>query len=250
MYWIAHAQKHVVAHLRNNRVNNTSIDYQRLQKKLGHQFADESLLTLSLTHRSYSKLNNERLEFLGDSVLSTTIAEYIFNHYPEENEGILSRLRSSLVKGETLADIAREYALSDYLIMGEGELKSGGFRRDSILADVVEAIIGAIFVDSGMHESQSFILRIFKSRLDTLSIDKHLKDPKTRLQEILQSKKLPLPQYVVIDIEGESHDQKFTVSCKTKLYPEPVIATASTRRQAEKMAATKILEFAEKENAR
>ncbi len=230
-------------------MNNIAINYQRLQQKLAYQFTDESLLVLALTHRSYSKLNNERLEFLGDSVLSTTIAEYIFNHYPEENEGILSRLRASLVKGETLADIAREYSLSDYLIMGEGELKSGGFRRDSILADVVEAIIGAIFVDSGMQESQLFILRLFKSRLDNLSIDKHLKDPKTRLQEILQSKRLPLPQYIVVDIEGESHDQKFTVSCKTQLYPDKVVATASTRRQAEKMAATKILEFVEKENA-
>lgn len=231
-------------------MKKTEINYQRLQKKLAYQFIDESLLALALTHRSYSKINNERLEFLGDSVLSTTIAEYIFNHYPEENEGILSRLRASLVKGETLANIAREYSLSDYLIMGDGELKSGGFRRDSILADVVEAIIGAIFVDAGMEESQSFILRIFEPRLLSLSIDKHLKDPKTRLQEILQSKKLPLPQYTVVDIEGESHDQQFTVSCKTKLYPEQVIATASTRRQAEKMAATKILEFVEKKNAR
>ena len=230
-------------------MNNTVINYQRLQKSLAYQFFDESLLTLALTHRSYSKLNNERLEFLGDSVLNTTIAEYIFNHYPEENEGVLSRLRANLVKGETLADIAREYALSDYLIMGEGELKSGGFRRDSILADVVEAIIGAIFVDAGIQESQSFILRIFKSRLDTLSIDKHLKDPKTRLQEILQSKKMPLPQYNVIDIEGESHDQTFTVSCMTKLYPEQVVATATTRRQAEKIAASKILEYIEKANA-
>ena len=130
--------------------------------------------------------------------------------------------------------------------MGEGELKSGGFRRDSILADVVEAIIGAIFVDASMQESQAFILRLFNDRLENLSIDKHLKDPKTRLQEILQAKQLPLPQYTIEDIQGESHDQAFTISCETKLHPKKMIETASTRRQAEKIAASKILEFIEK----
>jgi ribonuclease-3 len=230
-------------------VNNTVSDYARLQTKLAYHFNDGSLLSLALTHRSYSKNNNERLEFLGDALLNTTIAEYIFKRYPEEREGILSRLRASLVKGETLADIAREYALSDYLIMGEGELKSGGFRRDSILADVVEAIIGAIFVDATMQDSQAFILRIFKSRLESLSIDKYLKDPKTRLQEILQAKQLPLPQYTIVDIQGVSHDQAFTISCETKPYPK-MMATASTRRQAEKIAASKVLDFIEKKYAK
>jgi ribonuclease-3 len=229
-------------------VNNTATDYDRLQAKLAYRFSDISLLSLALTHRSYSKKNNERLEFLGDALLNTTIAEYIFKHYPEEREGILSRLRASLVKGETLADIAREYCLSEYLIMGEGELKSGGFRRDSILADVVEALIGAIFVDASMQASQAFILRIFKDRLENLSIDKYLKDPKTRLQEILQSKQLPLPQYTIVDVQGESHDQAFTISCETKLYPDTMMATASTRRQAEKKAASKVLDFIEKKN--
>lgn len=235
---------------RNESVNNTPSDYTRLQTKLAYQFNDGFLLSLALTHRSYSKNNNERLEFLGDALLNTTIAEYIFKRYPEEREGILSRLRASLVKGETLADIAREYSLSDYLIMGEGELKSGGFRRDSILADVVEAIIGAIFVDASMQESQAFILRLFKDRLENLSIDKYLKDPKTRLQEILQAKQLPLPQYTIEDIQGESHDQAFTISCETKLHPKKMMATASTRRQAEKIAASKILDFIEKKYVR
>ena len=215
--------------------------YERLQQQLGYHFSDISLLKVALTHRSYGRDNNERLEFLGDALLSSTIAQCLFEQFPEEQEGVLSRLRASLVKGETLADIAREFFLSDYLIMGEGELKSGGFRRDSILADTVEAIIGAIFVDSTMNQCQLFIRHTFQQRLDSLSITKDLKDPKTRLQELLQSKKLPLPSYTVISIEGELHQQAFTVRCETELGKQGAIASSSNRRQAEKLAAAKVL---------
>jgi ribonuclease-3 len=220
-------------------------DYEHLQQKLVYDFSDISFLSLALTHCSYASQNNERLEFLGDALLNSIIAQILFMQFPEEREGILSRLRASLVKGDTLADIARELSLSDYLIMGEGELKSGGFRRDSILADVVESIIGAIFIYGGMWPCQSFIKRIFKSRLEILSVDKYLKDPKTRLQELLQGRQLPLPSYIVVNIEGESHQQEFTVRCETAILKEGPIASASSRRQAEKLAAAKILSWLE-----
>jgi len=224
------------------------VDYNRLQEQLGYHFSDMSLLSLALTHRSYGSQNNERLEFLGDALLNSTIAQALFIQFPDEREGILSRLRSSLVKGDTLADIAREFSLSDHLIMGEGELKSGGFRRDSILADVLESIIGAIFVDGGMRACQSFVKRIFKTRLSTLSVDKYLKDPKTRLQELLQGRQLPLPNYIVVNIEGVSHQQEFMVRCETALLKEGPIASASSRRQAEKLAAEKVLSWLENQS--
>ena len=220
-------------------------DYDRLQQQLGYYFSDLSLLKLALTHRSYGKDNNERLEFLGDALLNSTIAQYLFEQFATEKEGVLSRLRSNLVKGDTLADIAREFCLSDYLIMGEGELKSGGFRRDSILADVVEAIIGAIFIDSTMDQCQLFIQHIFQQRLANLSVTKELKDPKTRLQELLQAKQLPLPDYTVVSIEGESHQQAFTVRCQTVLCDQVAMASSTNRRQAEKLAAAKVLAFIE-----
>ena len=141
------------------------LELDRLQNQLGYAFSDIALLKLALTHRSFSADNNERLEFLGDAILNSTIAQALFKQFPEEKEGVLSRLRASLVKGHTLAEIAREFSLSDYLIMGEGELKSGGFRRESILADAVEAIIGAIYNDANLQEAQSFIERVFASRL-------------------------------------------------------------------------------------
>ena len=214
---------------------------QQLQQKIAYQFSDESLLSLALTHRSFAAENNERLEFLGDSLLGLTISEALFRTFPTMPEGILSRQRSGLVKGVTLAEIAREFSLSDYLIMGQGELKSGGFRRDSILADAVEAIIGAIFLDSDLAQCQRIILQWFDQRLKNISPDDELKDPKTRLQELLQSKKKPLPVYTVIHVEGASHEQTFTVSCEVALLNEAVEATASNRRLAEKQAAIQSL---------
>lgn len=216
-------------------------DLKQLQKRIDYQFSDESLLETALTHRSFSPTNNERLEFLGDSLLGVTISQQLFEQFPDVKEGILSRQRSRLVKGVTLAALAREFSLSDYLIMGSGELKSGGFRRDSILADTVEAIIGAIFLDSNIQQCQKVILQWFHERLQGLSSHDQLKDPKTRLQELLQSKKKPLPTYTVANIEGASHEQRFTVDCGIALLETAVTATAGSRRQAEQQAATTAL---------
>lgn len=214
---------------------------QRLQVRLGHRFSDESLLRLALTHRSFGDNNNERFEFLGDALLNSIITRTLFVRFPDEQEGVLSRLRSSLVKGEVLAEIAREFSLGECLIMGEGELKSGGLHRDSILADAVEALIGAVFVDADMAGCEALVYRIFEKRVKKLSVDKYLKDPKTRLQELLQSRQLPLPEYSVVTVEGKAHDQRFTVSCDIALLKENTSATASSRRQAEKLAAEKAL---------
>jgi len=221
-------------------------DLHRLQRKIGYQFTDISLLTLALTHRSFAAINNERLEFLGDALLSATISERLYHQFPDVKEGILSRLRSSLVKGETLAEVALEFELSDYLIMGSGELKSGGFRRKSILADTVEGIIGAVFLDGGTVECQRLILRWFDRRLSTLLVDDQLKDPKTKLQELMQSKQLALPVYTINNVDGASHEQSFTVSCKVSLLHQAMSATATSRRQAEKEAAQYVLNELEK----
>lgn len=223
-------------------------DYATLQRKLAYQFSDIQLLKLALTHRSYGKTNNERLEFLGDALLNSTIAQLLFFQFSDEKEGNLSRLRSQLVKGTTLAEIARDFNLSDYLIMGSGEMKSGGYLRESILADVVEAIIAAIYLDSDLSTAEAFIKSMFKSRLDKLSITKELKDPKTRLQELLQARKKALPNYKMLNIQGQSHDQQFTVACETVLLTFAPEATASSRRQAEQQAAEKVLLQLEEKN--
>ena len=213
----------------------------KLQQSINYQFSDESLLETALTHRSFSASNNERLEFLGDSLLGVTISQQLFKQFPDVKEGVLSRQRSRLVKGVTLAALAREFSLSDYLIMGSGERKSGGYRRDSILADAIEAIIGAIYLDSDIEQCQKVVLHWFSDRLSNLSSHDQLKDSKTRLQELLQAQKKPLPTYTVVNIEGASHEQRFTVCCEVALLDEAVTATASSRRQAEQEAATSIL---------
>ncbi|MEO0443692.1 MAG: ribonuclease III [Pseudomonadota bacterium] len=225
--------------------SGTTLSDDRLENRLDYHFSDRNLLALALTHRSCGSQNNERLEFLGDALLNSHIAQLLYAQFPKEKEGMLSRLRAVLVKGETLAEIAREFDLSDHLILGEGERKSGGSRRDSILADAVEAIIGAIFIDAGMDRCQQFIGQIFKQRLQGLSIDKHLKDPKTRLQELLQARQLPLPVYTIVDIGGQDHKQLFSVRCDTVLLKDGPVANAGNRRMAEKMAAEKVLEWLE-----
>lgn len=216
---------------------------QQLQQSINYQFSDESLLETALTHRSFSSSNNERLEFLGDSLLGVTISQQLFKQFPDVKEGVLSRQRSRLVKGVTLAALAREFSLSDYLIMGSGELKSGGYRRDSILADTVEAIIGAIYLDSDIQHCQAVILHWFSGRLENLSSQDQLKDPKTRLQELLQAQKKPLPTYTVANVEGASHEQRFTVGCEVALLDNVITATANSRRQAEQEAATCVLKL-------
>ena len=219
-----------------------SINKSRLQQRLNYQFKDANLFELALTHRSCGSHNNERLEFLGDSILNFIIAEALSYKFTEAREGQLSRLRSQLVKGETLAEIAREFELGPCLNLGEGELKSGGFRRDSILADAVEALIGAIYQEAGMDIVRQRVLVWYDRRLQELTLTTHSKDPKTALQEFLQAKKAPLPQYQVVEIDGQAHAQQFTVQCSTQLLDKPTEATASSRRVAEREAAALALQ--------
>ena len=218
-----------------------TLKYQRLEQRLGYHFQDKRQLQLALTHRSHGATNNERLEFLGDSILNFIVGEDLFTRFPEAREGQLSRLRSQLVKGETLAEIAREFELGECLILGEGELKSGGQQRDSILADSVEAVIGAIYVERGLDVCRERVLAWFADRLNQLSLTTSAKDSKSRLQEYLQAQRQPLPEYVVVQVGGEGHAQIFTIECRVVLSKQPTQATASNRREAEKQAATLML---------
>jgi len=209
---------------------------------LGYQFVDAKLLELALTHRSCGHKNNERLEFLGDSIVNFVIAQALFDQFPKAKEGQLSRLRAGLVKGVTLAEVAKEMDVGPCLKLGAGELKSGGQRRDSILADSVEAIIGAIYKDVGMAVCQERILEWFASRLANLSLTDTQKDPKTRLQEYLQAKKTDLPVYELVGVHGQDHEQLFTIECRSTLLNKPTKATASSRRIAEQKSATLALQ--------
>ena len=210
---------------------------QRLEQALGHTFTRTELLTQALTHRSYSALNNERLEFLGDSVLNCTVARALYDAFPGLPEGSLSRLRANLVRQETLADIAATLKLGDSLRLGEGELKSGGFRRPSILADALESLFGAVFLDAGFDEAQRVVRRLFDPLVEKIDPKASGKDPKTELQELLQSRRLPLPDYRLVDTQGEAHDQSFTVEC---VLTKPGLTTrgiGKSRRAAEQEAA-------------
>lgn len=216
-------------------------DYNKLANVLGYQFKDESLLIQALTHRSFKGAHNERLEFIGDSLLGMFIAEALYFNFPKANEGELTRMRSQLVKGVTLTEIARELNLSQWLNLGPGEMKSGGNRRDSILEDVVEAIIGAIYLDGGIKPCKEFVLRILAARLKQVDPAKALKDPKTQLQEWLQSRKRALPVYEVTQITGKAHNQMFKVSC-TLDNGKVLSASGTSRRKAEQAAAEQALE--------
>lgn len=216
-----------------------------LMRKLGYQFQQTILLEQALTHRSCKGQHNERLEFLGDALLGFVIAEALFERFPQTREGDLTRMRAALVKGVTLASIAQELALSDYLRLGPGELKSGGYRRESILADALEAILGAIYLDSGMLAAKERILAWFGSRLDDITPGQQ-KDSKTQLQEYLQGLRLPLPTYDVIATAGEAHQQTFTVRC-TVPGKAPIHATGASRRKAEQDAAAMALELLKNE---
>jgi ribonuclease-3 len=214
-----------------------SSKYHRLIASIGYEFKDEDLLEQALSHRSYSRRNNERLEFLGDAILNCTIAQALFDRFPNAKEGQMSRLRAHLVKGDTLAEIGREFNLGDFLKLGSGELKSGGFRRDSILADAVEAIIGAISKDTNLETSQSVLLGWFEERISNLDLKENIKDSKTRLQEFLQARRQPLPEYDVTNISGEAHQQEFTVQCSIESLNKPLEGIGSSRRMAEQEAA-------------
>lgn len=213
----------------------------RLQRKLGYTFNHQELLQQALTHRSASSKHNERLEFLGDSILSFVIANALYHRFPRVDEGDMSRMRATLVRGNTLAELAREFDLGECLRLGPGELKSGGFRRESILADTVEALIGGVFLDSNIQTVEQLILNWYKTRLDEISPGDKQKDPKTRLQEYLQGRHLPLPSYLVVQVRGEAHDQEFTIHCQVSGLSEPVVGTGSSRRKAEQVAAEQAL---------
>lgn len=216
-------------------------DLERLSRELGHCFNDPELLESALTHRSAGSGNNERLEFLGDAVLSFVISGELFSRFPQADEGSLSRLRAALVKGETLAKLARAVHLGDYLRLGAGELKSGGFRRESILADALEALIGAVYIDAGIDAARSLVMQLFAPRLAEAKPEAAQKDPKTRLQEFLQSRHMPLPEYEVVSVEGDAHAQTFVVECRIDILPEPVRGIGGSRRKAEQSAAEQAL---------
>ncbi|HEY5603960.1 MAG TPA: ribonuclease III [Gammaproteobacteria bacterium] len=213
----------------------------KLSKKLHYTFSDPTLLTEAVTHRSKHSINNERLEFLGDSILGYVISAELFQRFPEAREGELTRGRAVLVKGETLAELALEMDLGDYLFLGPGELKSGGHRRKSILADAVEAIIGAIYLDGGLDAARQFILAVYAELLPALSLVEVNKDPKTQLQEYLQARKQPLPSYEVVTTSGSDHEQIFEVSCKVSILPRLIKGIGRSRRKAEQEAAGKAL---------
>ena len=218
-----------------------------LCKKLGLNFNNPQIFKMALTHRSASSVNNERLEFLGDSILGFVIAQKLFDLFPTASEGVLSRLRASLVNQSSLAELAREHQLGDYLLLGSGELKSGGFRRDSILSDALEAIMGSLFKDQGITACQQWIELLFTEKLSQLSMDNRQKDPKTQLQELMQSKKLLLPEYTLITMSGLAHEQMFKVKCTTTLIEETCIGTGISRKRAEQSAAELMLELLNKD---
>ncbi len=226
-------------------VLNTPAAIARLSKKIGYTFKEPTLLIQALTHRSAKGAHNERLEFLGDSILGFVIAETLFKKFPKHAEGDLTRMRSSLVKGVTLAEVGRGFDLGQHLILGPGELKSGGHRRDSILEDAIEAIIGAVYLDSDLPTCKALILNWFEKRLVDIKPGNEQKDPKTRLQEYLQGRKIPLPQYEVINTTGQSHNQQFTVRCTTSVLEKEVITKGSSRRKAEQSAALQVLTLIE-----
>lgn len=218
---------------------------QQLCLKLQVKFQDPALLQQALTHRSADPKNNERLEFLGDAILSLVVAEALYMRFPQVKEGKLSRLRASLVRGETLAELGRELNLGEVLALGQGELKSGGFRRESILADAVEALFGAVYLDSGFEAAKQLILKLYDERLRGIDVTEAVKDPKTRLQELLQSRKLPLPIYSVKELKSDQQQPIFEASCQVSLLDKLVIAQGSSHRKAEKRAAERALTLIE-----
>lgn len=221
------------------------VKLQRLSKDLGYHYQNIEHLKKALTHRSMGAKNNERLEFLGDSLVNFIIADVLYHQFSKISEGDLSRIRAFLVKGETLAKIGKEYSLSDYLMLGPGELKSGGYRRASIIADTVEAIIASVYEDGGLDACRQLVLRLYNDRLQKLDPAMVGKDPKTRLQEVLQSNREELPEYTVISVNGPAHAQEFTVSCYVATLNRKFEAVATNRRKAEQLAAEEALSVLE-----
>ena len=222
------------------------MDLTLLQTRLGHTFRDAALLQQALTHRSHSSLHNERFEFLGDSVLNCVVASLLFDRYAKVDEGDLSRLRANLVKQQSLYEIAQRLELSQFLRLGEGELKSGGFRRPSILGDTLEALFGAIFLDAGFEAARTVIRSLYIPILDTVDPKTLGKDAKTLLQEFLQGKKIALPQYNVVATHGAAHSQEFEIECLVPKLDIHVFGTGGSRRAGEQAAAKLALEAVQK----
>ena len=212
-------------------------DHRKIEQKLGHQFSQVGLLKEALTHRSHSAIHNERLEFLGDSVLNCAIADVLFRRFPQLAEGELSRLRATLVNKNVLYDIALSLQLGDALSLGEGELKSGGHQRPSILADALEALFGAVFVDAGFNAASDVIATLFAAHFAGLDPNRIAKDNKTRLQEYLQSRKFAVPQYDIVETRGEAHEQTFRVVCHISSLKIDVEGVGASRKLAEQDAA-------------
>ena len=214
----------------------------RLEQALGHSFSDASLLRTALTHRSHSSPHNERLEFLGDSILNGVIARQLYDRFPELPEGDLSRLRANLVRQDSLHQLALSLMLGQSLRLGEGELKSGGSKRPSILADALEALFGAIWLDAGYDVASAAIVRLYGDMLGAIVPGQPIKDAKTRLQEYLQGRRLPLPKYALTATEGEAHAQQFTSACEIEALAIRTVGNGGSRRTAEQMAAQCALE--------
>jgi len=213
-------------------------DTAKLLKALGHEFSDTELLARALTHRSRGSRNNERLEFLGDSFIGFVVADLLYESFADAPEGVLSRLRASLVNRDALASMARELRLGDYLQLGPGELKSGGFERSSILCDAYEALIGAVYLDAGEATARAVIEGPFRDRIKDLDPSHVVKDPKTLLQETLLGSGRPVPRYEVTVIEGPPHDRRFTVECHVDSIESSFEGRGKSRRQAEQAAAS------------
>jgi len=212
-----------------------------VERSFGHVFATPALCRTALTHRSAAADHNERLEFLGDSILNCAVARLLYDAHPPADEGDLSRLRASLVSGESLAQIAAELGLGEFLHLGSGELKTGGFRRASILADGLEAMLGAIFLDSGYDAAASAVARIMAPKLLGMPDAGNLKDPKTRLQELMQARGVALPVYTLTAVGGDPHAQTFTVMCEVPVFGVGARAEGGSRRRAEQLAAAKVI---------
>ncbi|MDT9587192.1 MAG: ribonuclease III [Candidatus Arsenophonus melophagi] len=218
-------------------------EIKQLQHQLCYTFKDMELLKQALTHRSIKGVHNERLEFLGDSILSFVITNHLYHRFPKVDEGNMSRMRATLVRGNTLVELAREFDLGKCLRLGAGELKSGGSCRESILANTIEALIGGIFLDSDIKTTEGIVLAWYDNRLSEISPGDRQKDPKTRLQEYLQGHHLPLPHYFVVQVRGEAHEQEFTTYCQVSGIKEAVKGVGSSRRKAEQAAAERALEI-------
>jgi ribonuclease III len=222
-----------------------SQDLQHLARSLGRPDLGADLLGQALTHRSLGDRNNERLEFLGDALLGFVIAQVLWERFPQADEHLLTRMRASLVREQTLATLARGLALGDYLRMGAGELRSGGHAKDSILADALEAVLAAVYLDLGMEAARAVVLRVFHEPLTGIRLDAVTKDPKTQLQELLQARHRPLPEYAITEIGGTQHRQVFRVSCHLPDDGTMVEGDGSSRRRAEQQAAAKLLHLLE-----